>query len=354
MVTSMLHDYREGGWLPMWKNPAETNIMVGTNADSIIAEAIAKGFTGFDRKLAYEAVYKDAMTPPDRDTELRFADREEGTPVEARAGLTTYKQNGWVAADRTAEAASRTLDYAYEDWAVAQVAAAVGKPDDAAFFSERSKNYRNLYNPATGFMQARNFDGAWTSGGWTEGNEWVYTFDVMHDVPGLISLMGRDKFVALLDRHFGEGHNNHTNEPSHHIGYLYDYAGQPWKTQAQVRSIAAANYANKPDGLTGNDDCGQMSSWYLLSSIGIYPVTPASDTYAVGSPFFSKVTLRLPGSSRPLVVSSPGNSASTPYVSSLSLNGKPVSKPMLTQRDLTGGGVLRFGMSATPTTWGVS
>jgi predicted alpha-1,2-mannosidase len=354
MVTSMLQDYREGGWLPMWKNPAETNIMVGTNADSIIAEDIAKGFTGFDRELAYKAVYKDAMTPPDRDTELRFADREEGTPVEARAGLTTDKQNGWVAADRTAEAASRTLDYAYEDWAVAQVASAVGNPADAAFFLNRSKNYRNLYNPATGFMQARNFDGAWTSGGWTEGNEWVYTFDVMHDVPGLISLMGRDKFTALLDRHFGEGHNNHTNEPSHHIGYLYDYAGQPWKTQAQVRSIAAANYANKPDGLTGNDDCGQMSSWYLLSSIGIYPVNPASDSYAVGSPFFSKVTLRLPGARRPLVVSSPGNSSATPYVSSLSLNGKPVTTPTLTQRDLTGGGVLRFGMSATPTTWGVS
>jgi predicted alpha-1,2-mannosidase len=354
MVTSMLQDYREGGWLPMWKNPTETNIMVGTNADSIIAEDIAKGFTGFDRGLAYEAVRKDAMTPPDRDTELRFADREEGTPVEARAGLTTYKQNGWVAADRTAEAASRTLDYAYEDWAVAQVAAAVGKPSDAEFFLNRSKNYRNLYNPSTGFMQARNADGAWTSGGWTEGNEWVYTFDVMHDVPGLVSLMGRDKFTALLDRHFGEGHNNHTNEPSHHIGYLYDYAGQPWKTQAQVRSIAAANYANKPDGLTGNDDCGQMSSWYLLSSIGVYPVNPASDSYAVGSPFFSKVTLRLPGARRPLVVSSPGNSAATPYVSSLSLNGKPVSTPTLTQRDLTGGGVLRFGMSATPTTWGVS
>ncbi|GAA4527702.1 GH92 family glycosyl hydrolase [Amycolatopsis samaneae] len=352
MVTSMLQDYREGGWLPMWKNPAETNIMVGTNADSIIAEAIAKGFTGFDRNLAYEAVRKDATTPPDRDTELRFSDREEGTPVEARAGLTTYKRNGWVANDRTAEAGSRTLDYAYEDWAVAQAAKALGKTDDAKFFLDRSKNYRTVYNASTGFMQARNFDGSWADGGWTEGDQWVYSFDVMHDVPGLISLMGKERFLALLDRHFAGGHNNHTNEPSHHIGYLYDYAGRPWQTQERVRSIAAANYANRPDGLTGNDDCGQMSAWYLLSSLGIYPVNPASDQYAVGSPFFTKVTLRLPGTRRPLVVSSPGNAADRPYVESLRLNGKPVTQPLLSQRDLTGGGELRFTMSAVPKPWG--
>ncbi|WP_020671821.1 GH92 family glycosyl hydrolase [Amycolatopsis nigrescens] len=351
MVTSMLQDYREGGWLPMWKNPTETNIMVGTNADSIIAEVLNKGFHGFDRKLAYEAVHKNAMTPPDRDTELRFADREEGTPVEARAGLTTYKQNGWVASDRTAEAGSRTLDYAFEDWAVAQVAKAVGKPADAEFFLQRSKNYRNMYNAETGFMQSRNFDGTWAEGGWTEGDEWVYTFDVMHDMPGLIELMGKDRFTSTLDRHFAEGHNNHTNEPSHHIAYSYDYAGQPWKTQEQVRAIAESDYANRPDGLSGNDDLGQMSAWYLLSAIGVYPVNPASDQYAVGSPFFDEVTLRLPGSPRPLVVSAPGNSASNKYVKSLRVNGKPVAEPFISQRDLTRGGELRFTMSPTPHPW---
>ncbi|MFE7470508.1 GH92 family glycosyl hydrolase [Streptomyces sp. NPDC057575] len=354
MVTSMLHDYQEGGWLPMWKNITETNIMVGSNADSVIAEAIAKGFTGFDRKLAYEAVYKDAMTPPDKDTELLYYDRQEGTPVEARAGLTYYKQNGWVAAERTAESASRTLDYAYEDWAVAQVAKAVGKTDDAEMFLKRSANYKKLYNPATGFMQARFRNGWWASGGWTEGDQWVYTLDVLHDVPGLMDLMGgKEKFASWLDRYFDGGHNNHTNEPSHHSAYLYNDAGRPWKTQEMVRRIAAANYANRTDGLSGNDDCGQMSAWYVLSSLGIYPVNPASATYAVGSPFFDRAEVRLPAASRPLVISASG-AATKQYVQSLSLNGRAITTPTLRHADLLQGGRLRFAMSDTPQSWGAS
>ncbi|GAA3195990.1 MULTISPECIES: GH92 family glycosyl hydrolase [Streptomyces] len=354
MVTSMLQDYREGGWLPMWKNLTETNIMVGTNADSVIAEAIAKGFTGFDRGLAYEAVYKDAMTPPDKDTELSYYDRQEGTPVEARAGLTTYRQNGWVAADRTAESASRTLDYAYEDWAVAQVAKAVGKNDDARMFLRRSANYKKLYDPATGFLRPRNLDGSWgdETWSWTEGDRWVYTLDVLHDVPGLIGLMGGEKkFTSWLDGYFAGGHNNHTNEPSHHVAYLYDDAGQPWKTQRTVRQLAGANYANRPDGLSGNDDCGQMSAWYVLSSLGIYPVNPASATYAVGSPFFDRADVHLPGASRPLVISAEG-AASAPYIRSLFLNGKSVDRPVLRHADLLKGGRLRFTMSDTPQNWG--
>ncbi|MEU6657933.1 GH92 family glycosyl hydrolase [Streptomyces sp. NPDC046821] len=354
MVTSMLQDYREGGWLPMWKNLAETNIMVGTNADSVIAEDIAKGFTGFDRKLAYEAVYKDAMTPPDKDTELPYYDREEGTPVEARAGLTTYKQNGWVAADRTAESASRTLDYAYEDWAVAQVAKSVGKTDDAKMFLERSANYKKLYNPATGFMQPRNLDGSWgdETYSWTEGDKWVYTLDVLHDVPGLIDLMGgKEEFASWLDGYFAGGHNDHSNEPSHHTAYLYDDAGQPWKTQEKVRQLAAANYANRTDGLSGNEDCGQMSAWYVLSSLGIYPVNPASAKYAVGSPFFDRAEVQLPAASRPLVITAKG-AAKNPYVSSLSLNGKSVNQPVLSHADLLKGGKLRFTMSRTRQNWG--
>ncbi|MDA3627162.1 GH92 family glycosyl hydrolase [Saccharopolyspora sp. WRP15-2] len=354
MVTSMLHDYQEGGWLPMWKNITETNIMVGTNADSVIAEDIAKGFTGFDRNLAYEAVRKDAMTPPDKDTELAYFDRQQGTPVEARAGLTYYEQNGWVAADRTAESASRTLDYAYEDWAVAQVAKAVGKTDDAEMFLRRSANYKKLYNPATGFMQARNLDGSWAIGGWTEGDRWVYTLDVLHDVPGLMDLMGgQEKFAAWLDDYFAGGHNNHTNEPSHHVAYLYDDAGQPWKTQEAVRRIAAANYANRTDGLSGNEDCGQMSAWYVLSSLGIYPVNPASATYAVGSPFFDRAWVQLPNAPRPLTISAPG-AATNQYVKSLSLNGQGINHPVLSHADLLRGGTLRFAMSDTPQGWGAS
>ncbi|MFI1092602.1 GH92 family glycosyl hydrolase [Streptomyces sp. NPDC020917] len=351
MVTSMLQDYQQGGWLPMWKNITETNIMEGTSADSVIAEDIAKGFHGFDLNLAYQAVYKDAMTPPDQDTTLWYGDRQQGTPVEARAGLTWYKQNGWVAADHTAEAGTRTLDFAYEDYAVAQVAKAAGKDSDAAYFLDRSKNYRNEYNAGTGFMQARNLDGSWAGGGWTEGDQWVYTNDVMHDVPGLIALKGGDeKFTSWLDSYFAGGHNNHTNEPSHHIPYLYDYSGRPWRTQELVHQIANANYKDAPDGLSGNEDCGQMSAWYLFSAMGFYPVNPASGQYAVGSPFFDKVTLKLPGGHRPLVISSPGAGAN-PYVQNLALNGKQITEPFLSQTDLTRGGHLDFTMNAAPQAW---
>jgi hypothetical protein len=263
-------------------------------------------------------------------------------------------QNGWVAADRTAEAGSRTLDYAYEDWAVAQVAKAVGKTADAKYFLKRSNNYKNLYNASTGFMQARNLNGSWANGSWTEGDQWVYTNDVMHDVSGLIALKGGNaKFASWLDGYFAGGHNNHTNEPSHHVPYLYDYSGQPWRTQELVRQIANANYRNAPDGLSGNDDCGQMSAWYLLSAMGFYPVNPASGQYAVGSPFFDRVELQLPGASRPLVITSPG-AASRPYVQGLSLNDSPITKPFLSHADLTGGGNLAFTMNEAPQSWAAS
>ncbi|WP_344635247.1 GH92 family glycosyl hydrolase [Kitasatospora cystarginea] len=351
MATSMLQDYQQGGWLPLWKNITETNIMEGTNADSIIAEDIAKGFHGFDLDLAYRAVRKDAMTPPDDDTTLWYGDRQQGTPVEARAGLTTYLKNGWVAADHTAEAGTRTLDYSYEDWAVAQVAKATGNTADAAYFSNRSANYKKQYNAATGFMQARNLDGSWAEGAWTEGDQWVYTNDVLHDVPGLIALKGGDaSYSDWLDGYFAGGHNNQTNEPSHHVPYLYDYAGRPWRTQQLVRRIAGSNYHNAPDGLSGNEDCGQMSAWYLFSAMGFYPVNPASGQYVVGSPFFDKVTLDLPGTSRPLVISSP-NAPSSPYVQALSLNGRAITEPFLRHEDLTGGGELDFTMNTAPQAW---
>ncbi|WP_281175032.1 GH92 family glycosyl hydrolase [Actinomadura oligospora] len=354
MVTSMLQDYREGGWLPVWKNLTETNIMVGTNADSVIAEDIAKGFRGFDLNLAYQAVRKDAMTPPDYDTLLPYFDREPFAPVQARAGLTAYKKNGWVAADHSYAAGSRTLDYAYEDYAVAQVAKAAGKTSDAAYFLNRSKNYRKLYNRATGFMQARNRDGSWAPDGWVEGDQWAYTADVLHDIPGLIRLKGGNAaFAAWLDDHFGGGHNDPTNEPSHHIPYLYDYAGQPWKTQHLVRKIAATGFHTAPDGLPGNDDCGQMSAWYVFSALGFYPVNPASGRYAVSSPLFDKVTLDLPGSARPLVINAPGT-ATRPYIQGLKVNGRPVGRPFLAHTDLAHGGNLDFTMNQAPQRWGAT
>ncbi|MFB6877448.1 glycoside hydrolase domain-containing protein [Streptomyces sp. NPDC056323] len=182
----------------------------------------------------------------------------------------------------------------------------------------------------------------------------MYTLDVLHDVPGLMDLMGgKEKFASWLDGYFASGHNNHTNEPSHHAAYLYDDAGQPWKTQAKVREIAAANYANRTDGLSGNEDCGQMSAWYVLSSLGIYPVNPASGKYSVGSPFFDQAKVQLPAASRPLVISASG-AADKQYVQSLSLNGRSVTKPVLSHSDLLRGGQLRFTMSDTPQSWGAS
>ncbi len=354
MVTSMLQDYQQGGWLPLWKNITETNIMEGSGADSVIAEAVVKGFHGFDRNLAYQAVRKNAMTPPDKDTQQRYEDREMATAVEARAGLTWYMQNGWVAADRTAEAGTRTLDFAYGDYAVSQVAKAVGKPDDAAYFLKRSENYKTQYNAATGFMQARNLDGTWADGGWTEGDEWVYTNDVIHDVPGLIALKGgNDKFASWLDGYFAGGHNNHTNEPSHHIPYLYDYSGRPWRTQELVRQTAEGSYRHAPDGLPGNEDCGQMSSWYLFSVMGFYPVNPASGNYAVGSPLFDKVTLDLPGARRPLVISA-SHAKSRAYVQAVKLNGDSINKPFVSHEALIRGGHLDFTMNEVPQAWGAS
>ena len=277
MVTALLQDYKEGGWMPKWPNPSYTNIMIGTHADSLVAEAIRKHFTGIDRELAWAAVYKDATTPPDDDTKHRWADREPNTPYEARGGLTYSKQLGFVPNDKTAEAASRTLEDAYDDWCVAQVAKALGKTKDYEFFLNRSLNYKHIFNPATGFMQAKNSDGSWASekDGWTEGDHWVYTFAVFHDLPGLEALMGGpEKYNSLLDQHFAGGHNHHDNEPSHHYPYLYDFSGEPWKTQAKARQVANAEYANLPSGIDGDDDCGQMSAWYLFSAFGFYPVKP--------------------------------------------------------------------------------
>src|SRR6267378_3256758 len=245
MVQALLQDYREGGWMPKWPNPSYTNIMIATHADSVVAEAINKGFHGFDYHLAYDAVYKDAMTPPEGDTTRDWHDRQPGVPYEARPGLTYYKQLGYVPVDKTAEAASETLEDAYDDFAVAQVAKALGRDKDFRFFINRSRNYRNLYNPARGFMQGRNADGSWArpQDGWTEGDQWVYTYSVFHDIAGLMALMGGpEKFNARLDEHFQGGHNQHDNEPSHHYGYLYDFSGQPWKTQFRVREIAGTYY----------------------------------------------------------------------------------------------------------------
>jgi predicted alpha-1,2-mannosidase len=220
MITALLQNFQEGGWMPKWPNPSYTNIMIGTHADSLVAEAIRKGFHNFDRELAWKAVFKDAMTPPDGDTSRRWLDREEGTPYEARAGLTYYKQLGYIPTDKTDEAASRTLEDSYDDWCVAQIAKALGREKDYRFFLRRSLNDRHLFNPALGLMNGKTSDGRWapiggsqdtqdnrSAAGWTEGDAWTYTWSPLHDQAGLIELMGgRGSYAADggVAKHRGE------------------------------------------------------------------------------------------------------------------------------------------------------
>lgn len=353
MLQALLQNYQEGGWMPKWPNPSYTNIMIGTHADSLVAEAMRKGFHGFDFDLAWQAVYKDAMTPPDGDTTRRWRDREPGTPYEARGGLTYLKQLGYIPDDKTAESASRTLEDAYDDWCVAQIARQLGKQQDFLAFQDRAHNYENIFNKATGFMQARNFDGSWAApnAGWTEGNTWVYTWYVPQDFAGLIQLMGgRDAYNTRLDQHFSDKHNVHSNEPSHHYGYLYDYSGQPWKTQSRVRAIAQAEYNATPAGLDGDDDCGQMSAWYLFTAFGFYPVNPASGDFMIGSPLFRRMSLRLANGKTFSVVAA-NNSAENLYIQSARLNGKPLDRPVITWEDIQSGATLELIMGPSPSQW---
>ncbi|MBS0418467.1 MAG: GH92 family glycosyl hydrolase [Proteobacteria bacterium] len=353
MVNALLQNYAEGGWLPKWPNPSYTNIMIGTHADSLIAEAIHKGFKGFDYHLAWQAVYKDASTPPDGDTTRRWLDREPGVPYEARAGLSYARKLGYIPADKVSESASSTLEETYDDYAVAQVAKVLGKTNDYRELLRRSGNYRNLFNSTRGFMQARNSDGSWANpaDGWTEGDEWVYLFAPLHDIPGVMKLLGGPAaFNAKLDAHFSGNHNHHDNEPSHHYGYLYDYGGQPWKTQERVRQIAHDAYSNTPTGILGNEDCGQMSAWYVFTAMGFYPVNPASAQYMIGSPLFTRTSLHLPNGKQ-FEISAINNSAEHPYIQSARLNGRPLVQPFVTYQQIESGGKLEFVMGPRPSRW---
>ena len=365
MIKALLQNFQEGGWMPKWPNPSYTNIMIATHADSLVAEAIRKGFHGFDRDLAWKAVYKDAMTPPDGDTTRRWLDREEHTPYEARAGLTYYKQLGYIPTDKIDEAASRTLEDSYDDWCVAQIAKALSREEDYRFFLHRSLNDRNLFNPALGLMNGKTSDGRWAPiggsqdtnenrsvSGWTEGDAWVYTWSPLHDQAGLIQLMGgRDAYAAKLDAHFSGGHNVHSNEPSHHYAYLYDFAGQPWKTQAKVREIAAAEYGYDPGGLDGDDDCGQMSAWLLFSALGFYPVNPASGEYMIGSPLYSRMSIKLQNG-KTFRVTAENVSPANLYIQSATLDGKPLNHPVITWEQIQSGATLQFRMGPKPSRWG--
>jgi predicted alpha-1,2-mannosidase len=355
MIQSMVQMYEQGGWIPKWPNPSYTNIMIGTPADAIIADAFVKGFRDFDVKKAYAAIYKDAMTPPDRDTLKRWADRANWTAYEARGGLTYYKKLGFVPVDKTNEAVSRTLEFALEDYCVAQVAKGIGKESDYDFFMKRSHNYVNVFDTSTGFMQARLYDGSFYKGdpakyhAFTEGSPWTYLFCVMQDVPGLIKLMGRNNFISKLDENFSEGHYAYDNEPENHYPYLYDWVNQPWKADKILTNVMQQNYKNTPDGISGNDDCGQMSAWYIFTALGFYPVCPASNEFAIGRPFFSKIVLHLKyPKDHIFTVIAHNFSSQNIYVKSIKLDGHPLKGPFLKYSDLLKHKELEFDMANTP------
>ncbi|KZP18378.1 glycoside hydrolase family 92 protein [Athelia psychrophila] len=355
MIESMLQDYKEGGWLPMWKNIIETNIMVATHADSLIAEAALKGITGFDMQTAWDAVFKDATVPPKDDWNTTYADRQENVDYEVRAGLSTsYATKGWVADDIHSESASRTLDYSYDDYAVSVFASFLGKTHDAAILRKRGMdNPFTIFNNATGFMEARNANGTWAGddAGWTEGDKWAYSFDVVQDVDRLIQARGgKAAFVKTLDQHFYGGHNDHTNEPSHHIPYMYSMAGAASQSQERIRQIAQENYNSTSRGLSGNEDCGQMSAWYLFSALGFYPVDPISGDYIIGTPFFDKVKIQLPGAEIPLEIRSEG-APKKPYIKSVKVNGKSITNPVISHVEIAKGAAIEFEMSSNPEAW---
>lgn len=356
-IKTFLVQYEQGGRLPVWELAAnETDTMIGYHAVSVIADAAAKGIDGFDLKQAYAAMKHSA--------ELRHY------------GLGAYIDKGFISTEDERESVSKVLEYAYDDWCIAQVARLLGETADYQRYLARAQSYKNVFDPSTGFMRPR------TNGGWTEpfdprevtfhfteANSWQYSFSVPQDVNGLIDLLGgKEKFAAKLDQMFAAeskttgreqaditgliGQYAHGNEPSHHIAYLYNYAGQAWKTQHRVRQIMDQFYTPTPDGLIGNEDCGQMSAWYVLSAAGFYPVTPGSTTYAIGSPLFSEVRFNLENGKSFRIVANDVSDKNI-YIQSAVLNNRPYRKSYLDHTDLLAGGELVFQMGPKPNMkWG--
>jgi predicted alpha-1,2-mannosidase len=360
MIRSMLAHRRQSvhGVLPVWSHHANENwCMIGYHATAVIADAYLKGLQGFDADEALEAMIASASF-----------DRYDG--------LGDYRELGWVPADRQSSSASKTLEFAYDDWTIARMAEAMGRQDVAAAFDRRAASWRNLFDPESRFLRARNADGSFppdfdalsTHGqGYIEGNAWNYSLFVPHDVAGFIGVLGGpEQLVDWLDRLFvmevGDesiaetedvtragmiGAYVHGNEPSHHVAYLYTYAGQPWKTQARVRQIMDVMYRPAPDGLCGNDDCGQMSAWYLFSALGFYPVTPGSSQYVLGSPAVERAEIDL-GNGRTFVIVAENQAPGHVYVRDVLLDGSRLERSFITHDEVVRGGELRFVMSDRP------
>jgi predicted alpha-1,2-mannosidase len=369
MQQGLVNDYKEGGWLPEWSSPAYSNVMVGNNSASVVSDAYIKGLRGYDIETLWEA--------------LKHGANNEG-PIAAvgRDGVKYYNTLGYVPFDvKVSENAAKTLEYAYDDFAIYQLGKALGKPEsEIGIYAKRSMNYKNLFDPASGLMRGKNQDGTFQSpfspfkwgGAFTEGNSWHYTWSVFHDIAGLSRLMGgKDKFVTKLDSVFSMppvfdesaygfviheiremqianmGQYAHGNQPIQHMIYLYNYGGAPWKTQYWVRETMNRMYSAAPDGYCGDEDNGQTSAWYIFSALGFYPVTPAVNQYVLGAPLFKKVTLSLENG-KTVTINAPANSAEKRYVQSLQINGKPYAKNWVGHGDLQKGAVLNFSMSTEP------
>jgi predicted alpha-1,2-mannosidase len=369
MQEGLLNDYKEGGWLPEWSSPGYANIMVGNNSASVVADAYIKGMRGYDINTLYEAL-------------LHGANNEGPMTAVGRAGVKYYNELGYVPYDvNINENAARTLEYAYDDFTIYQLGKALNRPaDELALYAKRSRNYKNLFDPSTGLMRGKNKDGNFQSpfnpfkwgDAFTEGNSWHYSWSVFHDVQGLIDLSGgKKRFVNKLDSVFslppvfdesyyrsviheiremqiaGMGQYAHGNQPIQHMIYLYNYAGEPWKTQYWARETMNRMYNATPDGYCGDEDNGQTSAWYVFSAMGFYPVTPAVDQYVLGAPLFRKVTLTLENG-KTVVINAPANSGTNRYVSKTSFNGAPFTRNWISHSQLQKGAILNFNMVPIP------
>lgn len=351
-IRTFLRHYQEGGRLPVWEFAAnETDCMIGYHSVPVIVDAYFKGIRDFDHQLALEAMVASARA--------------------TRFGLDAYQRQGMIGAGDEGESVSKTLEYAYDDWCIALFAQALGKDDIAAEFFLRAQYHRNLYDPATGFFRAR-MNGGWmerfdpreVNFNFTEANAWQYSLFAPHDIGTLMDLKGGprgleahlDSLFAADSRTTGReqsditgliGQYAHGNEPSHHMAYLYAHCGAAHKTQALVRRILDELYTDQPDGLSGNEDCGQMSAWLVMSAMGLYPVTPGAPHYTIGTPWFPAVTLQL-GGGKTFRITADDPSATKPYIAAATLNGQPHTRPWISHAEILAGGELHFTMSAQP------
>ncbi|HFK5528474.1 TPA: GH92 family glycosyl hydrolase [Elizabethkingia anophelis] len=369
MQEGLANAFKEGGFLPEWSSPGFANVMIGNNSASVVADAYIKGLRGYDIETLWKAV-------------VHGANNEGPMDAVGRRGVSYYNSLGYVPYDvQINENAARTLEYAYDDFAIYQLGKALGKPEsEISIFKKRAYNYKNVFDPSTGMMRGKNKDGKFQSpfnpfkwgDAFTEGNSWHYTWSVFQDIDGLSKLMGgKKKFEAKLDEVFSlppvfddsyygsviheiremqimnMGQYAHGNQPIQHMIYLYNYAGTPYKTQYWTRQVINKLYKPTPDGYCGDEDNGQTSAWYVFSALGFYPVTPATNQYVLGAPLFKEATIHLENGKK-IEIKAPQNSQENIYVQSLKVNNLPYSKNWLNHQELIKGAVLNFDMSAQP------